>query len=127
MANEDIEKLYNIYLNFKDNPKISFSIMKRHTIPKNNGCYIIFDKEGKSIYVGRSKGLRSRLNEHRRSDIMASSFRRKIKRKYSFDREEEITNFISKNCSFIFIEIDEKEVKRFEHFLIALLNPELND
>ena len=123
-----LNQLYSVYLSFKDKEKISFKFIKRGIINPKRGCYIIFDKDGKSIYVGRSKSLRGRINQHRKSDSIASSFRRKIKKKYRFNTEEEVTNFIGENCSFIFIEIDDpKQEKNFEHFLIALLDTELND
>ena len=125
---ERLKKLLSIYLSFKDNQKIIFKKSIRKKITKKGGCYIIFDKKGEGIYVGLSKGLRGRIHEHKRSDSVASSFRRKISKKYNLKTKEEISKFIDNNCSYIFIEIeDNKERKNFEHFLIALLNPELND
>jgi len=125
---ERLRSLYNIYLSFKDRERIPFIKIQEQIIPKKRGCYIIYDNEDRVAYVGRTKDLRARFNTHHRRNSGASSFRNKIKKKFDFDTEEQITEWIGEKYSVIFIEIEnQKEERRFEHFLIALLNPYLND
>lgn len=128
MENEEINKLTNVWLKFKDNKRIFFKDLKEENIPKARGCYVVYNRENKPIYVGRTIRLKDRLETHHRKNSGSSSFRDKIKEKFNFNNEEQITAWVEENCSVIYIEIESQEEEhRFEHFLIAILNPELND
>ena len=98
-------------------------------LPKSLGVYVIFDKRSKVvIYAGRSKILRRRLlGDHRRGNIDGSQFRKALGRSIGTANEEEISEYIRKNCTYRFLKLDNFEAAvRFEHFITAIIGPVLN-
>lgn len=94
-------------------------------VPKNFGIYIIFDKKGIPIYVGRTSDLNRRLfGNHRSGDVMGSAFRKALSKKLSINDEKKLRKYIEDNCSFKYLLL--KNPNGLEHFLISVLSPELN-
>ena len=100
----------------------------RTLIPTTSGLYLIHSHD-KLLYVREADNLQRRLlGDHRFSNIQRSDFRKSLKRYEKLNSEGEISKYIVKNCSFQFIEIEDKlRRKRLEHFAIAVLDPILND
>lgn len=98
-------------------------------LSKKLGVYIICDKTTKEvIYAGRSKNLRRRLlGDHRRGNIDGSQFRKALGRSIGTANEEEISEYIRKNCTYQFLKLDNfEEAVRLEHFITAIIGPVLN-
>jgi len=121
-----------------------------------NGVYAIYDKTNldNPIYIGKTekqkKGVRGRmdnllgdclshtLNLKILCDKILNWDRNKMNRKEiipkwkNLPKEEskkyrkEVRNYIEKNLKIRFKELD-KEIPRFEHFAIGVMNPILND
>lgn len=105
--------------------KFSFNVAKER-IPKKRGVYVIFDKNGNAIYVGKTykRDLCQRILKDHKSG--GSQFRTALGRKYNLSRKE-VSKYIIENCSFTFkIEEDSRERVRLEHFAVAILSPPLN-
>ena len=113
--------------NLQKNYSFSFST-DRKLIPTTSGLYLIHSHD-KLLYVREADNLQRRLlGDHRFSNIKRSDFRKSLKRHEKLNSEEEISKYIMKNCSFKFVEIEDKlRRKRLEHFAIAVLDPILND
>ena len=98
-------------------------------LSRSLGVYVIFDKRSKEvIYAGRSKNLRRRLlGDHKRGNIDGSQFRKALGRSIGTVNEEEISEYIRKNCTYQFLKLDNfKEAVRLEHFITAIIGPVLN-
>ncbi len=113
--------------NLEKSSKNSFS-PDRTLIPTTSGLYLIHSHD-KLLYVGETANLQRRLlGDHRSGNIKGSAFRKSLQRHEKLNSEEEISKYIMGNCSFQFIEIEDKlRRKRLEHFAIAVLEPILND
>jgi len=125
VVSEYLEKTHKLLAK----PKYKFSEATRQEVPADSGVYAIHEnKLDTIIYVGRTKNLRRRLlGDHKRGNIEGSQFRKAIKRYFSLETEDEISNHISKNCTFQFLVIEENEdMIRLEHFATAILAPILN-
>jgi predicted GIY-YIG superfamily endonuclease len=113
-------------------------------VPTTRGVYIIYDDKPSILYVGRTKNLRRRLlsnhlgNETGNKDRSRfrralkshlsenSQFRRAMKKDFGLS-EDELSDYIRKNCTFSFLQISEAEIEvRLEHFATAILGPILN-
>lgn len=100
-----------------------------HEIPNAQGVYLIFDKIlGKNIYVGRSGNLKRRLlQNHKQGNIKGSQFRKALSQYFKLDSENKITEYILSNCSYKYLALkDFEEMVRLEHFVTAIIGPELN-
>ena len=98
-------------------------------LSRSLGVYVIFDKRSKEvIYAGRSKNLRRRLlGDHRRGNIDGSQFRKALGRSIGTANEEEISEYIRKNCTYRFLKLEYfEEAIRLEHFITAIIGPSLN-
>ena len=110
-------------------PRYRFADTSSGKIPKEPGIYVIHNKRVNAIiYAGRTKNLRRRLlGNHKRGNVRGSQFRKALGRNFTLNSENEITNYILKNCSFQFMVVDEfEEIVRLEHFAMAVLSPTLN-
>jgi len=106
--------------------KYNFSIDGKQ-IPKTPGLYLIYSRS-RLIYVGETSNLKRRLLGDHKHNTEGSAFRIAIKKYKKMQAEKAISGYILKNCSFQFIEVEDKlRRKRLEHFAIAVLNPLLND
>ena len=106
----------------------SFAEATLNDLRTTGGVYAISDKSGAVVYVGRSGRLRSRLlGNHRSGDVVGSQFRKALKKTRGLASEKEITLYITGNCSFKFLEVATLEEQiRLEHFVTAVVGPELN-
>jgi len=125
---DTIQRRFKIYkekaLLILASAKYDFSTSK--VVPRKLGLYIIYNVKNEIIYVGKTNDLRRRLfQNHRTDNIKGSHFRRAISQDYGFRKEEEISKFVGENCLFQFHETREDQ-SLLEHFLIAMLHPQLN-
>ena len=97
-------------------------------VKKEPGIYLISDKDGRIVYVGRTKNLQRRLlSNHRSGNIRGSQFRKALMKYRGLRPEYEITRYIKKNCEFKFKVVEDPEERiRLEHFATAIVGPELN-
>ena len=51
-----------------DNPRLDVLREKVRQLPKEPGVYIMRDKAGKIIYIGKAKALRNRVSSYFRRD-----------------------------------------------------------
>lgn len=102
--------------------------IRRKEIPEKPGIYAIYSpKSQKLIYVESTRNLRNRIyTNHLKGNARTSTLRRKLIMRLK--SEENVSRFLE-SCSlrFLPLEINEKELKSIEHFLIAILKPMLND
>ncbi len=126
---EKKQKLYQQKLEeLLNRPIIYFDNDLKNNLPKSSGIYRIYKKDSinnETIYLGKSKDLKRRLNNnHFRGSTKNSTLRRKLSLNLS---NEEITSFLNQECNTQFIEIEEKYLSCFEHYFIAILCPKYND
>ena len=50
-----------------DNPRLGYLREKVRQLPREPGVYIMRDKAGKIIYIGKAKALRNRVSSYFRS------------------------------------------------------------
>lgn len=127
------EDVIATYLNYAkrllNQPRYNFADATSKQVPKLSGVYLIHNLSSKElIYAGRSKNLRVRLlQQHKKGNIGGSQFRKSLGQKYNLDDEPKISDFISRNCAFQFLPIEEfDKMVRLEHFITAVLVPKLN-
>ncbi|MBU2104778.1 MAG: hypothetical protein KKF67_03320 [Nanoarchaeota archaeon] len=150
---KELVKLLNELLNSEPR-KIKELICKEYNT--KNGVYAIYEKDNLNIpiYIGKTekqkKGVNGRMNNllgdclsHTLNlKLLCDKFlkwdRKKILRKdiitkwNNLPKEEskkcrrEVREYIENNLRVRFKELD-KEISRFEHFAIGVINPELND
>jgi excinuclease UvrABC nuclease subunit len=106
---------------------LSFKNVASGDVPDRAGVYVIFNEEGRVIYVGRTRNLRRRLlGDHRRGNVRCSQFRKALMQNYGLTGEEQINSYVNQ-FTFKFKEVDDPEERiRLEHFAIAILAPTLN-
>ncbi len=126
---ENKQKLFQEKLEeLLDRPKICFDDDLRNNLPNSSGIYRIYKKDSinnETIYLGKSKDVRRRLNNnHYRGGTGNSTLRRKLSSNLS---NEEITSFLNQECNIQFLEIEEKYLSCLEHYLIAILCPKYNN
>lgn len=130
IGHEDVVDIYlSKMIRLLNKPKHSFSKTSSNEVPRSSGVYAIYDnKMDRIIYVGRTKNLRRRLlGDHKRGNVKGSQFRKALGRQLALRTENKITLYISENCSFQFIQIqDFEEMVRLEHFTTAVMAPNLN-
>lgn len=109
-------------------PKHKFSGFSEE-VSKGSGVYAVYDnKSDRILYIGRTGNLRRRLlGDHKRGNVEGSHFRKALGRRFTLRSEDEISSYITENCSFQFIEINEfEEMVRLEHFTTSIIAPILN-
>ncbi len=99
-------------------------------VPRKRGVYLIYNKQGKIMYVGESNKLRVRLlSDHISGEekISTSTFRRKLtKEPFNLHSGKEMLNYIKTNCLFCWIEIEDKDLCHLvEALLITYLRKEV--
>ena len=95
------------------------------------GVYRIFLKRNpnKTLYVGKAKSIRQRLyNNLLMGQIRSHTLKRKLIRENKCTDQETAKAYLKRNCALQYItEENEKERSFFEHYLISMLRPNLND
>ena len=82
-------------------------------IPKTQGVYVIYGKEGDTVYVGKGKNLRRRIcDDHCGGDerMSTSTFRRSIHKVLGVPAGRPLRDWVRENCSFAFIEIPDPDL-----------------
>ena len=116
---------------------IPFPFEQVYCAPKERGVYLI-NKTGKkgsnTIYVGETGDLSDRLRAHYSGELQdsTSNLRRKLKSKYGVEIGPEMREWISKNCEFSYVEIQDSDLCRFVEAAVILhlrkrSEPLLND
>jgi len=96
-------------------------------IPEKPGVYTVIEGD-RYIYVGQSKSLRERLRTHGRGNPGGDTFNEKLHRIRHIEEKKDRIKFVQDRCFFKFLEVKKgKGLNNLEHFIIAVLNPELND
>jgi excinuclease UvrABC nuclease subunit len=116
-------------LQILNQPAYRFSEASSQQVPAAPGVYMIHDNSLKQIiYAGRSRNLRIRLlQQHKRGNIKGSQFRKALGQKHNLIAEERISDYITSNCSFQLLVVENFEERvRLEHFITAILAPVLN-
>jgi len=96
-----------------------------YNVPKERGVYLInkTNEEGsKTIYVGESKDLSDRLRAHYSGEWRdsTSNLRRKLKSGYGIEIGPEMREWISKNCEFSFVKIEDSDLCHFVEKAVIL-------
>lgn len=114
---EDIERWYSALLAA---PPSELS-----NIPVTQGVYLIRNKDGKIIYVGKAKNLKRRIcDDHRGGDekMSTSTFRRAVSKAYEIRAGRPVREWVIENCSFAFVGIPDPDLRTaVEAFAILLL------
>jgi len=82
-------------------------------IPASQGVYLIYDIGGETIYVGKGKNLRRRLQADHcggDEDMSTSTFRRSVNKVYGIAAGKPVREWVRTNCSFAFVEIPNSDV-----------------
>jgi hypothetical protein len=75
---------------------LSFKNVASDDVPDRAGVYVIFNEEGRVIYVGRTRNLRRRLlGDHRRGNVIGSQFRKALMQNYGLTGEEQINSYVN--------------------------------
>ena len=94
-------------------------------IPIKQGVYLIYNKGGKVIYVGKGENLYRRIkSEHISAEnkITTSTFREKLLKVHGLKPGADMRRWIIENCSFAWVEINDKDITSVvENILITLL------
>lgn len=83
-------------------------------LPTTGGVYLVFDKSGSVIYVGKAVNLRRRiLEDHRGGDekMSTSTLRRSVSKKYDIVPGRPTRDWIRENCQFSYIEIENHDLR----------------
>jgi hypothetical protein len=100
------------------------------SIPAVPGVYLIRDKDGIVIYVGKSRDLNRRINSAHISGELngkKSAFRRQLHEKRKMKYGTGMRQWIINNCEFAYEEISNSDMRHLvEALLITELRP-LND
>jgi len=126
---ERIEKLSDGLQRFLAIERVKMIELSRKDIPNSPGIYAIYAPNSqKPLYIGSTNNLKRRIyTNHLKGDEKASTLRRKLFKELKDERR--VTEFLE-TCSIRFVSLEdmsEKEIKRIEHFFIAILEPEMND
>lgn len=87
------------------------------------------DDSGGTLYVGMAKNLQDRIYYNLlMGDRGAHTLRDKLIRRGVCINEQDLTNYLRKNCVCQYRIIDRRQQRcLFEHFAISILKPEFND
>ena len=124
-----ITKYFKMLKQILDQPIFSFAESTMEQVPSVSGVYVIYDNSSNQmIYAGKTKNLKVHLlKQHQKGNIKDSKFRKALARKFSLENENQVTNYVRKNCSFKLIELESlTEMLRLEHFITAVMAPVLN-
>ena len=102
----DVENLLTDLLNAKQ--------AELTEIPDSAGVYLVYNKEGQVMYVGKAVNIRRRiLEDHRGGDVnmSTSTLRRSISRVYGIQAGRPVRDWIRDNCSFSYIVINEHDLR----------------
>ena len=83
------------------------------SIPDRQGVYLIFDKTGSIIYVGKAKNLKRRVSADHcggDADMSTSTFRRSVHKMYGIAAGKPVREWVKANCSFAFVEISDPDL-----------------
>jgi hypothetical protein len=83
------------------------------TIPERQGAYLIYDKNGSILYVGKGKKLKRRIQaDHCGGDkkMSTSTFRRSVNKVYGLVAGRPVRDWVRSNCSFAFVEIPDPDL-----------------
>jgi excinuclease UvrABC nuclease subunit len=130
--NEIIAKYSKTLIDLIFSEEVRFSPSMGENLPRAAGVYRIFKlEEGQkaSMFVGKSVDLRRRVhNNHHIGSRDVSILRTKLLRQNSFRNELQVTKFFHRSCAVQYILIPDTRYRNlFEHFAIAILEPEFND
>jgi hypothetical protein len=92
--------------------------------PKSPGAYLIYNKAGEVIYVGKAVNLKRRINSDHISGelkISTSTFRRKVVRVHGISPGPEMRKWINQNCQFSYIVIENPDLCDLVESLTILL------
>lgn len=82
-------------------------------IPKTQGVYLIYNKGGGIIYVGKAKNLHRRINSDHISGeekITTSTFRGQLMKKQGLAAGKGLRQWVIDNCLFSYIEIPDSDM-----------------
>ena len=101
------------------------SFNELNNIPENQGVYLIYDKQRKIVYAGKSKNLKGRIRRDHISGekkFTTSSFRKKLGKVWDIQPGKEMRQMIIDNYSFAWMEIpDRDKTSLVEALLISYL------
>ncbi len=98
-------------------------------LPALSGIYAIFNKESNvALYVGESKNIQKRVSEDLfQGNESRHTLKRKIMKDLSLETLSNAKDFLRKDCSVRFLQVEGLKRKAIEHFLISILKPRWND
>ena len=111
--------------------KLDFGNALKNNLAKSSGVYRVVDRsdsQQKTIYIGQAKNLQRRVfRNHYAGSAKVSTFRKKLI-KYAVADETTISDYLRKCCVVQLIVIEDKPERiGFEHFAVAVLQPNYND
>lgn len=124
MMEKIIDETKKLAKKLLENKSLCYTELK--DIPRKRGVYLIYNKDGKIIYVGESNKLKVRLlSDHISGElkISTSTFRKKLtKEPFNLQSGKEMLRWIQDNCLFCWVEIEDKDLCHLtESFLITYL------
>ena len=82
-------------------------------IPTSQGAYLIYDRDGSIVYVGKGRNLKRRIcDDHRGGDekMSTSTFRRSVNRVHGIPAGRQVRDWVRTNCSFAFVVIPDPDL-----------------
>lgn len=119
----------NIEQIFKEAKKYARSLLKKKAVntadfPTIGGVYLIKNKKGDVIYIGKGENLKKRIKDHisGMKSLGKSTFRRKIARIHNIEPGPEMRKWVIENCKFVYKRIDDPDMRSLvEDLLITYL------
>lgn len=94
-CNESINNLCEkVSVKLFTNEKVYWSIDNLKNLPKQNGIYVLCDKDGIVLYIGETKNIYDRVYNHHRTG-KASALTDKIKDFFSFQTDDQLSDYLS--------------------------------
>lgn len=93
---------------------LNINPVELNDIPASPGVYLVYNGEGKVIYVGKAVNLRRRiLTDHMGGDIRmsTSTLRRSINKVYGIKAGRSVKDWIINNCLFSYLVIEEHDLR----------------
>jgi hypothetical protein len=109
-------------------PKLTLRDPLHLLLPREGGIYRIGEKddEESSLWVGETDNLRSCiLRGHLRG---GGQLRRKMMERRRFGSKRRAADYLKEKCFFQYVIVEDKRFRKLlKHFMIGVLNPELNE
>jgi hypothetical protein len=131
MIEERIRKYSNLLKAMLAEPTFPCSKVTPSSAPYKPGVHRVFrgsSEPSENVYVAETTNLAERIYQHLMANRRASTLKDKLITRGGMRNEDAVKHFLRQECAVQYVVVpDEKERIGFEHFAIAILQPQFND